>query len=163
MMSWSRQVAVCAVVAAWWVLASPQGLAAGPNFELGKVTEYVNDPEYTRTRNLEDDSLKFEKKYHEYGAVTSAQRKAKRGHYFYVKWLARQPSKDIKVRFEYRQKETKAKVYALEVDYPEAKGWKRSVFSVVGDAYEKQGLVTCWRVLLMQAGQVVAEKRSFIW
>lgn len=156
-------MAVCALVAAGWVLAPFAGLAAGSNFEIGKVTEYVNDPDYTRTANTEDDSLRFEKKYHEYGAVTSEQRKAKQGHYFYVKWLARQPAKDMKVRFEYRQQSTKAKVYALELDYPDGKGWKRSVFSVVGDAYEKQGLVTCWRVLLMQAGQVVAEKRSFIW
>lgn len=156
-------MAIWAVPTAGWILGSASALAASPNFEIGKVTEYVHDTEYTRSDNIEDESLRFEKKYHEYGAVTSAQRKAKRGHYFYVKWLARQPAKDITVRFEYRQQATKAKVYSLEVDYPETRGWKRSVFSVVGAAYEKQGLVTCWRVLLMQAGQVIAEKRSFIW
>lgn len=163
MTSWSRLVAMWAVAAAGWGLVSSGAMAANGNFEIGKVTEYVNDPDYTRTRNVEDESLSFERKYHEYGAVTSAQRKAKRGHYFYVKWQAKQPAKDLKVRFEYRQQATKGKVYALEVDYPESQGWKRSVFSVVGDAYQKQGLVTCWRVLLMQAGQVLAEKRSFIW
>ncbi len=156
-------MAVCALMAGGWFLAPSAGVSATANFEIGKVTEYVNDPEYTRSDNSEDQSLKFERKYHEYGAVTSEQRKAKRGHYFYVKWLAKQPSKDMRVRFEYRTQRTKAKVYSLELDYPEGKGWNRSVFSVVGDAYEKQGLVTCWRVLLMQAGQVVAEKRSFIW
>lgn len=156
-------MALCALFAAGWLAGACPGLAAGASFELGKVTEYVNDPDYTRTDNTQDDSLRFERKYHDYGAVTNEQKEARRGHYFYVKWLAKQPAKDVTVRFEYRQQATKGKVHALELSYPEAKGWERSTFSVVGDAYKKQGLVTCWRVLVMQAGQVVAEKRSFIW
>lgn len=145
----------------WTAWAAPARAGSDANFEVGKVVEYVNDPDITR--DSVDRSLEFEEKFLNYGAITSEQKDAVKGHYIYVQWRAKQPARDLKVRFDYRQKVTKDKVHTLEVKYPEAKGWQRSVFKVVGEAYKKQGLVTCWRVQLLQAGQVVGEKRSFIW
>lgn len=130
-------------------------------FSFGKILEYVHDPEVTP--EADDRSLRFEKKYHNFGAVTQVQRRAKRGHYFYVNWHTKQRVSDVKVRFEYRQKNTKDKLYVLEVPFSDVKGWQKAVFEVVGEAYFTQGVVTSWRALVMQGGQIMAERRSFIW
>lgn len=130
-------------------------------FSFGKILEYVHDPEITPV--TEDKSLRFEKRYHNFGAVTQAQRRAKRGHYFYVNWHTKERVSDVKVRLEYRQKETKDKLYFLEVPFSDVKGWQKAVFEIVGNAYMKQGVVTSWRALIMQKDQIMAERRSFIW
>ena len=136
-------------------------VADSGGFSFGKILEYVNDPEITPI--AEDRSLQFEKKYHTFGAVTQEQRRAKKGHYFYVNWHAKQRVSDVKVRFEYRQKNTKDKLYFLEVPFSDVKGWQKAVFEVVGNAYLQQGVVTSWRAIVLQGGQIMAERRSFIW
>lgn len=130
-------------------------------FSFGKILEYVHDPEVTP--EADDRSLRFERKYHNFGAVTQAQRRAKRGHYFYVNWHTKKRVSGVKVRFEYRQKNTNDKLYFLEVPFKDVKGWQKAVFEVVGDAYYTQGVITSWRVLVLQGGKIMAERRSFIW
>ena len=138
----------------------PRAIDSG-GFSFGKILEYVHDPEVTPL--AEDHSLRFERKYHNFGAVTQAQRRAKRGHYFYINWHTKERVSDVKVRFEYRQKNTKDKLYYLEIPFSDVKGWQKAVFEVVGDAYFSQGFVTSWRVMILQGGQIMSERRSFIW
>ncbi|MBX7156888.1 MAG: hypothetical protein K1X66_00680 [Verrucomicrobiae bacterium] len=136
-------------------------VAPSGGFSFGKIAEYVNDPEVTPVSD--DKSLRFERRYHNFGAVTQAQRRAKRGHYFYVNWHTKERVSNVKVRLEYRQKNTKDKLYFLEVPFSDAKGWQKAVFEIVGEAYFTQGVVTSWRALIMQGDQIMAERRSFIW
>jgi hypothetical protein len=161
-------VLVCGVVAVSSAMAGPAAgvspedrrTVAEAGYSIGKVYEYLNDD--TRTKNSIDRSLEFERRYHKYPAVTSLQRREKEGHYFYVNWRAPQ-GKNLVVRFQYRQKKTKDRIYTMEVPYPHAAGLQETIFEVVGDAYDRQGVVNSWRVSVFESGRLVAQRTSFVW
>jgi hypothetical protein len=129
---------------------------------IGKVTEYRHDRDAEQGKDVLDKSLDFERQYRDYGAVTREQRRGREGMYFDVRWDSKRAA-DVTVRMEYRQKNTKEKVYVLEARHDGAAGGQHSAFEVTGDAYRVNGVVTAWRVQLVRDGQVQAERRSFLW
>ena len=144
--------------------ASAVPTAAGDGIlSIGKISEYLHDRDKDRQKRILDDSLAFEMNYRDWGAATNEQKRAKQGFYYDVRWNAKEPVTDVVVRFEYRQRETRDKVMVLEQRFAEASGGQHSAFQVIGKAYEVNGSVMCWRVQLIRGGQVIAEKRSFLW
>jgi hypothetical protein len=116
----------------------------------------------SKTTTTQEASLNFERSYRLFGAVTAYDQRERFGQYFDFFWRAKETA-DLSVRFEYKQERLRAFTQAQEIDYPRARGTKHSAFRVVGDEFHDDGKVLAWRCLLIRNGQIVAEKRSFLW
>ena len=114
-------------------------------------------------RGGQNDSLLFEIKYLNWGAVTGEQVQARQGHYFTVTFVNHGPPADFTARFEYRQVRTKAVVRSLSQFKKHVHGATRAYFGVVNKAYLFQGPVSSWRFTVLRGDTVVAEAKSFLW
>lgn len=81
-----------------------------------------------------------------------------RGEYFEVSWT---PATIASVKFEYRQLNRPNKVSAQTLT--PATGRRSTMFRVVGNEFQDGGMVSAWRVSLIQGDQVVAAKQSALW
>jgi hypothetical protein len=122
----------------------------------------TNKASFKSSSAVQEASLIFERSYRMFGAVTALDQRQRFGQYFDFFWRAKRPSELI-VRFEYKQEKLRAFVQAKEQAYHNVHGTNRSEFQVVGDEYFDDGQVLAWRCLLIEHGQIVAEKRSFLW
>ena len=87
------------------------------------------------------------------------------GHVFDVHWTPAEGGAPVGtvVRFEYRQQDPD-EVHALEVAYPfRVTDRRRATFRITGEAFQEGGLVTAWRVRILEGGNVVAEQQSASW
>src|SRR5215471_3887190 len=116
----------------------------------------------SKTTTVQDASIRFERQYRLWGAVTKLDQHERSGNYFDFFWEARRPA-NLTVRLEYRQEKLHAHVRALELFYPNARGSNKTEFKVVGDDYFDDGRVIAWRCLLIENGTVVAETHSYLW
>lgn len=163
--------------------ASKLPVVADANFEFRKtklfaltdeVAKGQSRPGAQNVRNLnaktslrnkavtQDASITFERSYRLYGAVTALDVRQRQGEYFDFYWRSKQPA-DVTVRFEYKQEKLREFIQAKELTYQQARGTIESEFKVVGDEYFDDGKLLAWRCLLIAHGQIVAEKRSFMW
>jgi hypothetical protein len=124
------------------------------------VLDVQDDQTYKGGQN---DSLLFEVKYLNWGAVTGAQLRSRFGQYFTVTFVNHGPPSDFTTRLEYRQVKTKAVVRSLSQFKKNVHGATRAYFGVVNRAYYVQGPVSAWRFTVLRGDTVVAEKRSFLW
>ena len=108
-------------------------------------------------------SIPFERQYLLHGAVTKKEREARQGHYYAVFWKTTDRSQPVKVRLEYRQQKTGAKVMMVEQDIASPKGSNVTKFSIIGETYVTNGPVTSFRVSLVRGKQVLAEEKSYLW
>lgn len=116
----------------------------------------------SKTTTVQDASIRFERPYRLFGAVTKLDQRERIGNYFDFFWKARRIG-DLTVRLEYKQEKLHAHIQAQEVHYPQARGSYKTEFKVVGDDYFDDGRVIAWRCLLIENGTIVAEKRSYLW
>lgn len=116
----------------------------------------------SKTTTVQDASLRFERQYRLFGAITKVDQRERVGNYLDFFWKARRTA-DLTVRLEYRQEKLHAHVQAQEISYPNARGNYKTEFKVVGDDYFDDGRITAWRCLLIENGRIVAEKRSYMW
>jgi hypothetical protein len=116
----------------------------------------------SKTTTVQDASIRFERQYRLWGAVTKLDQHERIGNYFDFFWKARRPA-NLTVRLEYRQEKLHAHVQAQELFYPNARGSNKTEFKVVGDDYFDDGRVIAWRCLLIENGTVVAETHSYLW
>lgn len=116
----------------------------------------------SKTTTVQDASIRFERQYRLWGAVTKLDQRERFGNYFDFFWKARR-SANLTVRLEYRQEKLHAHIQAQETFYPNARGTHKTEFKVVGDDYFDDGRVTAWRCLLIENGTVVAENHSYLW
>ena len=131
------------------------------NVRFGKIYDVINDPAVTPVGA--NKPMAYEFKYFNYGAITKDQLKKRKGHYFVINWKNGGEAEDLILRFDYRQEKSTDRTNTLEIAYPAARGDLRGMFSVRGEAYEKFGRVNSWRISVLRKGQIVAEKKSFIW
>lgn len=134
---------------------------ADPKVRFGKIYDFINDPELTPVGD--NRAMAYEFKYFNYGAITKEEKKNKKGHYFVINWKNEGEAENLILRFDYRQEQSREKLNTLEIPVSAAQGNLRGMFSVRGDAYEKFGKVNSWRISVIRQGQIVAEKKSFIW
>lgn len=116
----------------------------------------------SKSTTVQDASIRFERQYRLFGAVTRLDQRERIGNYFDFFWKARR-SADLTVRLEYRQEKLHAHVQAQEISYSNARGSYKTEFKVVGDDYFDDGRVTAWRCLLIENGRIVAETHSYMW
>jgi len=116
----------------------------------------------SKSTTVQDASIRFERQYRLFGAVTKLDQRERFGNYFDFFWKARR-SANLTVRLEYRQEKLHAHIQAQEIFYPSARGSCRTEFKVVGDDYFDDGRVTAWRCLLIENGRIVAERHSYLW
>ena len=116
----------------------------------------------SKSNTVQDASIRFERQYRLFGAVTKLDQRERFGNYFDFFWRARRAA-NLTVRLEYRQEKLHAHVQAQEISYPNARGSYKTEFKVIGDDYLDDGRVTAWRCLLIESGRIVAETHSYIW
>ncbi|HEX4638552.1 MAG TPA: hypothetical protein VH170_03610 [Chthoniobacterales bacterium] len=116
----------------------------------------------SKSTTVQDASLRFEREYRLFGAVTKLDQHERVGNYFDFFWKAKRTA-DLTVRLEYRQEKLHAHVQAQEVFYPSARGSHKTEFKVVGDDYFDDGRVTAWRCCIVENGRIVAETHSYMW
>ncbi len=135
-------------------------LALSDDFEIRKVTKFLNDPRFQKP--TDNQMILFERARVNYGAITGGDFIERRGYYYNVWWRARRTA-DITVRLEYRQEALGSHVQAKEVRYPAARGAMETKFTVIGDEYKEEGKITAWRILLIENGRAVGLHQSFLW
>src|SRR5262249_13771680 len=128
----------------------------------GKGGKLSSTAPSSKSTTVQDASIRFERQYRLFGAVTKLDLRERVGNYFDFFWKARR-SADLRVRLEYRQEKLHAHVQAQEISYPSARGSYKTEFKVVGDDYFDDGAVTAWRCLLIENGRIVAETHSYMW
>lgn len=116
----------------------------------------------SKTTTMQDSSIRFERPYRLFGAVTKLDQRERVGNYFDFFWRARRVA-NITVRLEYKQEKLHAHIQAQEIVYPNARGNYKTEFKVVGDDYFDDGRVTAWRCCLIENGAIVAETHSYMW
>ena len=116
----------------------------------------------SKTTTLQDASIRFERQYRLWGAVTKLDQRERFGNYFDFFWKTRRTA-NLTVRLEYRQEKLHAHVQAQEISYPNARGSYKTEFKVVGDDYFDDGRVIAWRCLLIENGRIVGETHSYLW
>jgi hypothetical protein len=116
----------------------------------------------SKTTTVQDASIRFERQYRLFGAVTKLDQRERMGNYFDFFWKARRLA-DLTVRLEYKQEKLHAHIQAQELFYPQARGSYKTEFKVVGDDYFDDGRVIAWRCLLIENGRIVAETHSYLW
>jgi hypothetical protein len=128
----------------------------------GKGGKLSSTAPSSKSTTVQDASIRFERQYRLFGAVTKLDQRERMGNYFDFFWKARRPA-DLTVRLEYRQEKLHAHVQGQEISYPNARGSHKTEFKVVGDDYFDDGRVTAWRCLLIENGRIVAETHSYMW
>lgn len=126
-----------------------------------KVKYYHLNPQ-TRVRTS-DRMINFAERYYRYGAVTNEQLLEKTGHYYNVFWKTDDRSADVKLRLDYRHRDTGPKVHTFEMAVDKVRRRNVTKFAVIGDEYQKLGPVTAWKVTLFINGEATGEKQSFLW
>jgi len=116
----------------------------------------------SKSTTVQDASIRFERQYRLFGAVTKLDQRERIGNYFDFLWRARRAA-NLTVRLEYRQEKLHAHVQAQEISYSNVRGSHKTEFKVVGDDYFDDGRVTAWRCLLIENGTIVAERHSYMW
>ena len=128
----------------------------------GKGGKLSNTAPSSKSTTTQDASIRFERQYRLWGAVTKLDQRERFGNYFDFFWKARREA-NLTVRLEYRQEKLHAHIQAQEILYPNARGSYKTEFKVVGDDYFDDGRVTSWRCLLIENGRIVAETHSYLW
>lgn len=128
----------------------------------GKGGKLSSTAPSSKSTTVQDASIRFERQYRLFGAVTKLDQRERTGNYFDFFWHARRAA-DLTVRLEYRQEKLHAHVQAQEISYSTARGNHKTEFKVVGDDYFDDGRVTAWRCLLIENGTIVAETHSYMW
>ena len=116
----------------------------------------------SKSTTVQDASIRFERPYRLFGAVTKLDQRERMGNYFDFFWRARRVA-DLTVRLEYKQEKLHAHIQAQEIFYPAVHGNVKTEFKVVGDDYFDDGRVIAWRCSLIENGRIVAETHSFLW
>jgi len=135
-------------------------VAIDPHIHVALVHDVQDDSSFRAGNN---DSLIYEIKYLNWGAVTQEQLNARQGHYFTITVKNSGPAADLTMRFEYRQLKSKQVVRTLEQEQKHVHGAVRAYFGVVNHAYLAYGPVSAWRFCVLRGGTVVAEAKSFLW
>jgi hypothetical protein len=128
----------------------------------GKGGKLSSTAPSSKSTTVQDASIRFERQYRLFGAVTRLDQRERMGNYFDFFWKARR-SADLTMRLEYRQEKLHSHVQAQEISYSNARGSHKTEFKVVGDDYFDDGRVTAWRCLLIENGRIVAETHSYMW
>lgn len=111
----------------------------------------------------EDPMIRFENRRRYRGAIYTDELRERYGHDFTVFWKTTEPKVPAVVRLHYRQAETQQTIHVEETTVSSPGRSNVTKFEVKGAEYLDQGVVTQWKVTIVQGGSEVAEYRSFLW
>lgn len=135
-------------------------LALDDHFQFRKTSIFLNDS--TLFKPTFDQMIAFERRRVNFKAITSFDKRERRGHYFTFFWRADRRA-DLTVRLEYRQEKLGPYVQAQEVGYENVHGTVKTKFAVIGDDYLDDGRVIAWRALLIENNRIVGLTQSYLW
>ena len=138
----------------------PETVALDKRIHVPLVHDVQNDSTF---RSANNDSLLYELKYLNWGAVTGEQKRARQGQYFTITVANGGPATDLIMHFEYRQVKSKEIVRSLVQERKDVSGAVRTYFGVVNHAYLAYGPVSAWRFTVLRGSTVVAEAKSYLW
>lgn len=133
--------------------------ASRPDTGITRVKIYRLDP--AEIPSAAEPAISFEQKHHLHGAVSDADREARRGNYYTVFFRTPDRTTPVHAKFEYRQAATGFRVFGKEATVAPRAGHVR--FNVTGEDYRLRGRLLGWRVILTQGGQLLGEHKSFLW
>ena len=108
--------------------------------------------------------VRGEQMYRLRGAVTLEERQRRLGQYYTVSWKNDQAAQGpMTVVMDYQQAATGSQVLRMSRDLPAGQTSGRVEFQVTGESYRIGGRVLAWRIRLLRADEIVAEKRSYLW
>jgi hypothetical protein len=110
-----------------------------------------------------DPSLRFERDALLHGAITNSERKALQGDYFTIYWKAEERTEPLKVRLEYRQKNSGLTVKTIEQEVADVRRTNTTKFSFVGNEYVNNGPVTSWRASIVRGKDMLVDYKSYLW
>jgi hypothetical protein len=140
-------------------LKAPEKIALDKRISVPLIHDVQNDGAAAQG----NPALLYEINYLNWGAVTSEQRQARRGHYFTITWKNKGPADDFVACFQYREVKSQEVVRMLTQPMAHVHGAVRSYFAVTGDAYQAYGPIVSWRFTILKGDTIVAEAKSFIW
>lgn len=141
------------------LLAGMASCASGPASGITRVKIYRLDPH--QAPDAAEPAIAFEQKHYLHGAVSEAERDARRGNYYTVFFRTPDRTAPVHARFQFRQAATGFRIFEKTATAAPREGNVR--FQVTGDEYLQRGRLTGWRVLLSQGGQPLGEHKSFLW
>jgi hypothetical protein len=144
------------------LLASCSTKQVGNGATIVKVNPY-HMPDAFAIIEASDPSLRFERDALLHGAISVEERRALQGDYFTIFWKAEDRSQPLKVRLEYRQKNTGLAVKAIEQEVVEVDRNNTTKFSFIGNEYVTNGPVTSWRASIIRGKDSLVDYKSYLW
>jgi hypothetical protein len=144
------------------ILAGALCACSAPRTEgpgITRVKRYTLDP--SQEPDTAEPAIQFEQKHYLHGAVSDADREARRGNYYTFFFRPFDGTTPVTARFEYRQQTTGFQVHAKQQTVSPRDGYVR--FNVSGSDYAQRGSLLGWRVTLTQGGRVLGQRQSFLW
>jgi hypothetical protein len=144
------------------LLASCSTKRVGEGATIVKVNPYHMDDAY-KVIQASDPSLRFEHDALLHGAISVEERRARQGNYFTIFWKAEDRTQPLKVRLEYRQKETGLAVKSIEQEVVDVHRSNTTKFSFIGSEYVTNGPVTSWRASIVRGKDTLVDYKSYLW
>ncbi len=135
--------------------------ASNPDLRLIKL-HHVRNLDKKNTGGNE--ALEFEHRYWDHGAASHRELRNRRGEIFVFVWRNDGTPLTGEAIFSYRQAHTRDAIKTICVPIKEARGIQRSVISVIGENYFKDGSPQSWLFEIKGVdGKVYLTEKSFIW
>jgi hypothetical protein len=111
-----------------------------------------------------NEALEFEHRYWDHGAASHREMHNRRGEIFVFVWRNDGIPITGEAIFSYRQAHTRDMIKTIRIPIKEASGTQRSLISVIGENYFKDGPLHSWLFEIRAAdGKVHLREKSFIW
>jgi hypothetical protein len=111
----------------------------------------------------QDPFVRGEQQRRLFGAVTIEDRKLRLGEYYTAFWRNPAKGEPVRVVFEFRQAATGPEVMTQVRTFPGEATSGRGEFAVIGEDYAVRGRVLAWQVSVFRGGELVGQRRSFMW
>lgn len=124
-----------------------------------KIEEYLA----SKPVRTEDPTIRFERRYLTWGAISSEEYLEREGKYYTIFWKMKD-SEPVTVRFEYLQAKTGRTVHVQEAAIDRGKRGGNIVdFRVTGKVFHEGGDVLAWKASIVRNGAVLTDRKSFLW
>ena len=127
------------------------------------MKQYFLDPLAQRITGQVDASVRFERDYRMFGAVTALDQRQRFGNYYTFFWVARRTGGCAGAAGVSAGKTPRLRPGAGD-RLPAVRGAiTRTEFAILGDDFYDDGRVIAWRASLIVDGRIVAVRRSYLW
>lgn len=99
-------------------------------------------------------------------ANSEAERKAKLGDYYFLRWYDAEPQKPVRVVMKYTQAKTGPEVLEMVKEYKAprtGKGEQKEKFFFNGAERAEKGDILSWRIELWCDGKLADSRQSYLW